>query len=130
MKRILVRNTRMQATTIGVGIPAVGNFGLRQTIDIIAGDYNPRNLFLQRIALPCQLGTLYDPSSGGRIFSQLINGGDNDFRINERVSYGLRSGAGFTVRYAASIYEAGGFTGLVSNSSATAQFRVLYETVP
>jgi len=130
MKRFVVTNNDYQATTNGAGLAAVGNFALRQSVDIVSGAYAPRRLLLRRCPIPKQVVGLYDPVSANRIYSELLHGGDNEFEINEKTSYGLRSGPTFTVRLSTQITGGLGFTGLLSNTNATVLFRVLYETLP
>lgn len=130
MKRFVVRAHVIQGTTNGANLGAVGNFYCTQDVTIVSGDYATRNLYHQDVAIEAQLAGLYDVASGARIYSQLLNCGDERFLIDQRCSYGKRDGAGFTVRYTGAIFVGPGFTGLLSNSHATAEFRVLYETLP
>jgi hypothetical protein len=130
LKRFVVSQTRMQGTTNGIGLGAVGNFDLVQTVSIISGPYAGHTLWASRRAIASQFVGLYDVAVANRVYSELINAGDNEFLINERTAFGTRTGAAFTVRYASGVSGGIGFTGLISNASASANFRVLYETSP
>lgn len=130
LKRFQVHGTVIAGTTNGEGLGATGNFNIDQTVTIVAGQYATRELLRRRVAIPGQILPIYDVILAKRIYSQSINGGDNEFLINQRCSYGLRIGAAFTVRYAAFISVAAGFGGAVSNRTASAVFSLFYETMP
>lgn len=130
LKRFVVSGTHMLGSTNGVNLAAVGTFYIQQTVSITTAPYAGHILFQRQEIIPFELVGLYDPVSGGRIYSQLFAGADMFFGINERTAFGKRSGAAFTVRYASFIGGGIGWTGLMSNSSATANFRCMYETSP
>ena len=130
MKRYQVVGNDYQATNNGVNLTALGNFSLRQSVEFTLGDYGNRQLAEWRRAIPKQVVGLYDPVSANRIYSAMLHGGDNEFLINERATYGKRDGGGFRISLFTSITGGFGFTGFLANNSGSAIFRVLYETVP
>ena len=130
LKRFLVHNQEIKGTTNGVDLGAVANWSYGITISFTAGQYVGRTIFQRTCAVPVQTVGLYDVVAADRIYSQLINGGDETFFVDQRVSFGLRSGPAFTINIRTGIQQGPGWTGLLSNSRYRMIFTVIYETVP
>lgn len=130
LKRFIVSNQFYQGTTNGLVFSAIGNWGIRTEVAIVAGQYATRSLFLHRCALPQQVVGLYDNVALNRVYSSAICAGDQDLLIDQRVSFGTRSGPGFTIRCTNTIVGGLGFTGALANTGGTARFLCIYETLP
>ena len=125
MKRFVVRNTGIQGVGTGIGFDMVVNLFWLCSIDIVAGQYSPRNLFGTQRAIPAQVVALYDTPTTQRVYTHYVNAGDNELGINEKASYGLTTGGTFTVRLATSIHKQAGALSIISGR-AQAEFKVLY----
>lgn len=130
LKRFLVTGVRISGTTNGIDLNAVGNFQAQQRVYIVGGPDDGTTLWRTSKSIPFELVGLYDVAVANRVYSQLINGGDETFYINERTSYGKRDGPGFTLRLDTFFQQIRGWTGLLSNQWFSTVFSAFYETLP
>lgn len=130
LKRFLIQNQIITGTTNGVDLGAVANFYYGQFVSFTSGQYVNKVIFRKQYWIPNQVVGLYDVLAANRIYSQLINGGDETFFVDQRVSYGLRSGPEFNIQLVTGNAIGPGWTGALSNTKYQVIFKVIYETVP
>lgn len=130
LKRCISIGHIIQGTTNGVNLAAVGNFWMNQRLVIVGGPNNNHVLYRSAHALAGQLVGLYDVVGANRIYSQLINVGDEVLGFNVKTSIGKRTDPTFKVRYQYALSVGPGWTGLLSNAQASIGFAALYETLP
>lgn len=130
LKRYLVHAQTVSGTTNGIGVAAAGRFSYGMTVSFTSGQYVGDVIFRKQWAIPTQTVALYDVLSNARVYTQYLNGGDETFFVDQRCSYGLRSGPAFNLRLDTRSYVALGWTGLLSNARYSVIFTAIYETVP
>jgi hypothetical protein len=130
LKRFLIQNQIMTGTTTGAGFGSVANFYYGQNVSFTSGQYVDRVIFRKQYAVANELVVLYDNATLQRIYSQLINCGDETFFVDQRASYGLLSGPAFNLRLVTGNAVGPGFTGALSNTKYQVVFKAIYETSP
>lgn len=126
MKRFLMRAMSFQGYSTGVGFNAPAPLRLTMTVDITTGPDAPRNIYETMRVIPSRYVALYDNATLQRVYTQYIEGGDNELAFNQRCSYGTRAGPGFNVRLTMGVFPLGGAL-TTPAGSAKYTFRVLYE---
>lgn len=129
MKRFLTRDIRVIGTTSGYTVQRVSPQYMRWRVKIISGEYAPRVLYQATYSIPYTAVCLYDNASVGtafaRVYSMFELACDKEQAINEKCSYGLATGAGFTVRVESSVNQQAGTPAFMSGD-ASATFAALY----
>lgn len=125
MKRFLLRGARVMATHSGIGFEPINTLFWTASVDIIAGQYSPRNIFKTSRAVPQNIVALYDVVTAQRVYTQYALACDNELSFNERTSYGTSGGPGMTVRCELSLNKHPGVYAF-PDGRWTGEFRALY----
>lgn len=86
--RFISNGLQMRANETGVGGTAIFLYDLEVTLSITSGHYSPRQLFYGTYRFDQNVTALYDSATFQRIYSNWLQIGDQDVKINQRCSYG------------------------------------------
>lgn len=125
MKRFLVSPCRISGFSQGVSPNRIVPLSLTHSVDIVSGEYSPRNIYRTSRRVPYQALVRQPVLGPDPEYTMYVNGGDNEFSVNQRCSYGTSSGPGFTVRCQSAIVAPPGSLAFPSGHIQIA-FRVLY----
>jgi hypothetical protein len=125
VKRFMLRQVSFSGYATGTDFNSLAPLHYLVSVDIIAGEYSPRNIYLQDRRLPSEFCVYFKTTAVKPDFTQYVGGGDQDLGFNQRCSYGTAGGPGMTFRMASGVFAA---SGALNNPAGNwnAQFRVLY----
>lgn len=98
LKRFILHDCNIGAFTSGTDVNRVCSLWANYTLDIISGQYAPRQLFHTTRAVPHQVVGFHDVLTAQRVYTVSAQAGDNELGFNQRCSYGTADGPGFRVR--------------------------------
>lgn len=127
LHRFLVRGVRITGFSQGNNPNRVVPLSLVMTVDIVAGQYSPRNIYRTSRAIPFEFSAVQTSISPDKEYTQYVLAGDNECGINEKTAYGTSSGPGMTIRLAAHITAPPGSLPFPVGRYAL-EFRALYST--
>ena len=125
MKRFLVAETNFAGTNSGFDVNVINTMYVRFSVDIVAGQYAGRNLYLTKYRIPSMITGFHDVLTAQRVYTNWAQANDRELGINEKCSFGTNPGPGFTVRLTSSLFALPGALGFPS-MRCTAVFRALY----
>jgi hypothetical protein len=125
MKRFLTRGNLFLADDGGTAYDRVIQRYMTYDVDIVSGQYFPRNLYRTKRRIPLNAVALFDSLADGRVHTGRHAAGDLELGFNQKVSYGTADGGGFTVRLSSSMNRMPGSLEL-GNWKCTCEFRALY----
>lgn len=124
VKRFLLRQVSITGYVQGFNYNSLTPLRMLMSVNIIAGEYAPRDIYLTHRRVPSDYVGLYDIVD--RNYTQYVNGGDLELGFNQRASYGTAGGPGMTIRFRPTIFkDAACLT--TPTGKAIYQFCVLYE---
>ncbi len=98
MKRMLIAGCSISGFASGNNVNRVCSLWINFTIDIVAGQYFPRNIYETSRRIPTQVVGFHDFATLERIYTVSAQANDNELGVNEKCSYGTTTGPGMTVR--------------------------------
>lgn len=108
MKRFILKGTRLTGKHSLADFEKVNLIYQTSTVDVIAGQYNGRNLYRTTRSVPMEVAAVYDSATFERVYTSYYHAGDLELGFNVKCSFGTASGPGFTVRCQVSADKHGG----------------------
>ena len=125
VKRFMLRQCSFSGYAQGTVYNAVAPLHHLCSVDIVSGEYAPRNIYLHDRRLPSEFTVYKGATAIFPDFTQFVGGGDQDLGFNQKCSYGTAGGPGMTIRMQATVFRAAGNANNPDGNWNT-NFRVLY----
>jgi hypothetical protein len=129
MKKFLMRQIAVTGIQNSTDWNGVGPLRMTMGVDIVSGEYAPRQLFLTSRRIPSEFVGVVGGIPPNDEYFQYISAGDNELGFSEQCSYGTAGGPGFRVRFTGGIFGAPGVL-MHQTGNIILNFRILYFTTP